>query len=389
MATTFYTEFFSMSFFHNYYESGMSPDFDVEPGTDAVRFMQRQRMVFTQPGGDESDSFQVRYQSDTAGGPPRIPLPDKLRMTFFAKLRDKHFLNITNFPTKTNRQVYYFENLEFFPLSAPPAPPTRSIPLVLDLHPKTFVHTFSKPGAATLANPATVEVRDTLDATVLYTYQVVPDANDDYRLELDLSDLEEGMYRLVHTDPGYGVLNKRFVIRTNAYYEPNDIVIEVRRQLGNPPYDWTLSPGPRWLLQFRRRRVIWKYWIILKGTGTYAFVDEAAGAVTPYPFPLYISDADHATTVYTKTSEDLDTEAYLQERFPDATIKLYVSTEAIEGTASNDTVDIPYYEIPKQSLALMDSDLTDSRLYSHLPNPQRKRIKPEVFLCLVDQPGSF
>ncbi len=98
---------FTVDILHDYYSSGICPDFEVLPSPDTASFLRAHGMLCKFTGSRLT--VLIRVGADEK---PHSPLSISARMKFYLKLNNSHFNNFTNLtyqPFTSHR--YYFSNV--------------------------------------------------------------------------------------------------------------------------------------------------------------------------------------------------------------------------------------------------------------------------------------
>lgn len=99
-----YFELMSLEVFHDYYTSGLSPDFEFKPKSRTAKAMKNHRLMFF-PTTNGFKIFQERSDQST----PIISTGSGIELAFEMIAKKKSILNVTNIATPSAGYYHYYE----------------------------------------------------------------------------------------------------------------------------------------------------------------------------------------------------------------------------------------------------------------------------------------
>lgn len=91
-----YKQLFEFNIFHDYYQNKVCPDLSIEPTTECSKILSGHRLIIKNKLNGIAVIAPV--ESDNT---PWIDLANNLQFTFILKLKNKDFIDFTNFPNNT------------------------------------------------------------------------------------------------------------------------------------------------------------------------------------------------------------------------------------------------------------------------------------------------
>lgn len=376
MTVTTYQQMLKVRFQHDYYVQKAAQDFVVQASPATAALMRRHRMRMGVLNTASAAGFDIAYAA-SSGRTPLRALPIGFRLSFWLTLADPTLLHVSELDTPGAGKVHYFGMDEL----ATSETMLNQPPQTVALRGSHFMHRFSKPGG----DPAvteTLQILDARDGSEVATYELEPDSSDNYSVELRLQDLPEGLYQFAYTT--YDSLDETFYLSDAAQAAAPFAIVEIT----DADAEWDYDTATAHYLQMAAKSAVWHYWFLREGGVEITYEDRLPGVVGPYPEDVHlrlVEDGDvtydYGGDPYTDSAIYTTTLARLTDRYPTATVELWITASA--GTGAATPVLMPYYELPRPGMAIEGTALGDY-LYTSLPNPQRKRLSAEQVIFLPE-----
>jgi hypothetical protein len=363
-----YSQLFSVTFLHDYYVSGKTPDLMASPTPATKALMAQHHLRWAPNRRHDATAFSVAIRT-TSAGEAFTPLPEETKLSFWLSLRDAQFLNFTDQEAKSPGHIWYFRNEEA------PDNSLNSLGDFVPVQPVPFLFHYDLSGTT----EPIVEITEADSGASAGEALVEQISTNLWRVTIDLSAHREGRYQLSHNSAHLPA--NRFIYASEAGSAPGTFaVLDIVK--GAAGWDLPLSTARAFTLPFTRRTSIWKYFVVRKGTSPYALTDQATGAVAPYPWPIHFVPYD--SVGYTPTAEDEATLAYLESFYPAGTVVDFLVTA--DAASGGSPLELPHYELPRRSIALVDTDSVGSvTMRRHVAVPGIHHHRAEVILCLETQ----
>lgn len=340
MARSFF-KLLDLDILHNYYVSGRSGDFYLEPTPDTMKLLKGYRSILKtkslKTGALSTSGLSVIYEA-TGVNSPLIAITDEVRLRFAMKLVHPPFLTFTDLPAKNSAsEIYYYDNLSGSPLAQSQ----------LELQSKIFNYQFSS--AVTPDELRIFGIDGNLISDLTESLGVGPD----FEVQLDLTNYPDGKYRLELFDNG---------ISTGEFKEVYfDNYLKAQGIFGIVELFKTDNSYEKLTMNFTRSDNFWKYFVVLKNGlngNTYDVQDAEFGG----PFITF-------SIVGNYTAQEQATINALLSDLPNGDVVLFKST-----------TEVAYSEKKKEEIQLVRTAPTSDLLIGNLPNPEISNPKSEAFV---------
>lgn len=346
-----YKQLFDLTVKHTYYTSGYANDFVFSPTMQTAKDLSRYKLIarlkHAVVGHPEAYGLKTSYCE--VDGAPLIPITatDNPSLVFGLNLKNTRFLNVTTeIPVLATREVFHFTNV-----GVTLAPTMSLVRTSLRLRRKVFEFNFSLTG--TNKASATIEILNAANAVQAEYTQILENVDGNYQALIDLNGLDDGIFsvRVLKT---VGLTT----VSTTKYYISDELTAM------NPMaiLDLKLTNNTDLLtrkleINFTRRSINWKYWVV--------YLNPVAGAITVTKAGVPFSEdvVPLATTMDTATKLSLETQYPLP-----AVVRLFVSDNPV-----------PLIEEPIKDIKLKRAATT---LVKHLPGMPIDSPKTEAYIFI-------
>lgn len=344
-----FVKLFDLEILHDYYVSGKSGDFYIQPTADTLKLIKGYRSIFKtrslEVGARSTSGLSVVYEATDLIDTPLIPITTEVRFRFFMKLVNPVFLNFTELPAKNNAsEIFYYDNTGGTPLAQ-----TK-----LELQSKIFNYKFTSPNS-----PDELRIFG-IDGNLITALTESLGAGPDFEVQLDLTNYPDGKYELKLFNSGSPTADipKEIYFDNNLKGEGIFGIIEIFKD-DNEYGDLKI--------EFEKADNFWKYFVVFKtglGGNTYAVQDDESGG----PF-ITFSIVAQVVDEINFTSQDQATVDALLNGLPSGAVVLFKSTAEVD-----------YSETKKKEIQLVRTLPTSALLISNLPNPEIANPKSEAFV---------
>lgn len=354
-----FDKLFEVEIYHNYYSSGISQDFLIEPTIACQNQLKDYGLIFRQTG----KGFAVFYEVAENGGGihhPLKPIVEDAKFSFLLTSRNPYVINYTNLPLATqSNQMYYLHNLNNnqqnnqLLLTSDATTEFLSEHDLIELRSQFFQYRFESSNIY-----SEIEVIDELGKTVLQERVAIVEGLFDY--PVNLTGYTPGKF-IIKID---GIQKLEFYADDTLLSKKIFGVINIfRNDIVPVAYRFTDVNGAvtkkTYSAKLDRRFTFWKYYVVLKYRSNIAAADLSIGRDDPaivftrQPV-ITLSDGTNAVPFVSNNTQPLQQE-------PIGNIKLVKSNGSSSGM----------FEI---------ENLENPSVSSITPNPPENKIYSEIFV---------
>jgi len=335
-----YRALFEVKIRHNYYNSGYSEDFKIEPTIECYKLLQKYHLLFRQNNCGFVLKYKVLLDANYNPASPEKPfvsINEYTNLSFKLKLKNSKFSNFTDLTALSGvseKTVFYYDNIDLHNNAS-------LNELVIPVKPSVFNFEFtSKKNEAQLI------------------------ISDSYRQEVYKKILKEtgpgsGFFKEQINLKGYDKGKYFFQVKSadieEEIYIDNELISEncfgIINIISDSSHSFNYAKGHNYEIEFCRKSVQWKYYVVCKND--YPGLQIVDNAISPqYFFKEVIPKPDDNIRIFKSVSIPIE------EETPEP---------------------LPFSEIPKKELQLRNDT---NILIENLPNPTIDNPDAEIYIYI-------
>ncbi len=348
-----FEKLFEVKFSHNFYLNSISKDFKVEPSPGCSRLLKNYRVVFREI---KSGFISLIELANLSAGTPVVELDNGAKFSFVIFSNNPFFKNFTNLALdSTPQSIYHFSNLNNnvqnseLLLSTETSEKFVSDNDLIILKPKKFYYNQASSNPTVL-----IQLKDFENKTI--TDKVVRIVNNELSYFVDVTPYPPGRYKLFVD----GSLKLDFYADDSLSGKNIFGIIDLYCSDSVPPaYRLSDANGniseKKYFINFKRRKTIWKYLVVLKFKNTINPDDlslsypDSSNSFTKQP-AVTLSDGNRAVPFI--SSSEIE--------FSDTTI------QGIQLKKTNGTGIFEIDNLPNASYRNIKPDLNNNKVFSEI-----------------------